>query len=163
VVAAVALAGALAAPALSLAADPTAAPERTAAPPSCAERFPEEGPAGVDLRLGCIVSEVVGLYSAGQQAPPPTLSAYAVALGGVVVGVILVALLVGRAVGRRAGERLAPVLAGEWWACVRCHSVNGAGVAHCYSCGAQPPHGPMLRTDDEPATTQTFGSTRKRG
>jgi hypothetical protein len=153
----------LTAPLVALAAEPTPGAAPTPAPPTCAERFPEDGPAGVDLRLGCIVSQVVGLYTAGQQAPPPTLSTYAIALAGVLVGGIILALLVGRVVRRRAGERLAPVLAGEWWACPSCHSVNGAGVAHCYSCGATRPDGPTLRTDDAPATPQSFGSTRKRG
>ena len=153
----------LAAPGAALAADPTPIPVPTAAPPTCAERFPEDGPAGVDLRLGCIVSEVVGLYTFGQPSEPPTLSAYVVTLGGIVFVAILAALLVGRALRRRAGQRLAPVLAGEWWVCASCRSVNGTGVAHCYSCGADRPDGPTLRTDDSPVTPKTFGSRRKRG
>ncbi|HUG29854.1 MAG TPA: hypothetical protein VMQ65_04980 [Candidatus Limnocylindria bacterium] len=69
----------------------------------------------------------------------------------------------GRLVARRAGRRLAPVLAGEWWICDSCRSVNGAGVARCYSCGSGRPDGPMLTTDEHPEISQTFGSRRKRG
>jgi hypothetical protein len=153
----------LVAPALALAADPTPGPAATPRPPTCAERFPEDGPAGVDLRLGCVVSEVVGLYTAGQAAPPPALSTYAIVLAILVLGAIVLALAVGRMFAGRAGRRLAPVLAGEWWVCATCHSVNGSGVAHCYSCGASPPDGPTLRTADAPATPQSFGRTRKSG
>jgi hypothetical protein len=153
----------LAAPADMLGADPTPDPGATPRPPTCAERFPEGGPAGVDLRLGCIVGEVVGVYTAAQEAPPAPLSTYVIGLGMLVGAGLVLTLLAGRMLARRAGRRLAPVLAGEWWVCASCHSVNGAGVAHCYSCGATRPDGPLLRTDDAPATTQSFGSTRKRG
>jgi hypothetical protein len=151
-------------PGAVLAADPTQVPAaQTARPPTCADRFPEEGPAGVDLRLGCIVSEVVGLYTPGQFAAPPTLSSYAILVGVVALGAITAAWLVGRFVARRAGRRLAPVLAGEWWICGTCRSVNGVGVAHCYSCGSGRPDGPMLTTDEHPEIAQSFGSRRKRG
>src|SRR6185503_19649665 len=59
-------------PAIAAAADPSAPPQPR--PPTCAERYPEEGPAGVDLRLGCIVSELVGLYRPDQATAPPTIS-----------------------------------------------------------------------------------------
>lgn len=153
----------LAAPAGALATDPTPDPGATPRPPTCAERFPEEGPAGVDLRLGCIVGEVVGLYTTADEAPPAPLSTYVIALAMLVGAGLVLTLLAGRMLARRAGRRLAPVLAGEWWVCARCHSVNAAGAAHCYSCGATPPEGPMLRTDAEPLMPQSFGSTRKRG
>ena len=160
---ALALLACLAAPAAVLAADRTPDPNATARPPSCAERFPEDGPAGVDLRLGCIVSEVAGLYTAGQGAAPPPLSSYAIVLVGLGIGAAAVALLVGRLLRGRAGRRLAPVLADEWWVCASCRSVNGAGVGRCYSCGSARPDGPTLRTDAAPATPQSYGSTRKRG
>jgi hypothetical protein len=157
------LLAALAAPLAVAAADPTPDPGATARPPTCSERFAEEGPAGVDLRLGCTVSEVIGLYTAGQDASPPPLSSYAIALGILTIGVVILVILAGRFVGRRAGERLAPVLADEWWVCASCRSVNGAGVTRCYSCGATRPDGPTLRTDAAPTTSQSFGSSRKRG
>lgn len=151
-------------PGVLLAADPTPGPSgQTAGPPTCADRFPEEGPAGVDLRLGCIVSEVVGLYTPGHAAPPPPLSSYAILVGGVALGAVVALWLVGRLVARRAGRRLAPVLAGEWWICGTCRSVNGAGVGRCYSCGSGRPDGPTLTTDEHPTIAQSFGSTRKRG
>lgn len=145
------------------AADPTQAPGVPAGPPTCAERFPAEGPAGLDLRLGCIVSEVVGLYTAGQVAPPPSLSTYAIFLGVVALGGIVALGVIGHLVARRAGRRLAPALAGAWWICATCRSVNGAGVSLCYACGSGRPDGPMLTTDEHPEISQSFGSRRKRG
>ena len=162
--AALLLVAAITIPGAVLAGDPTPDPApQTASPPGCSERFPQEGPAGVDLRLGCIVSEVVGLYTAGQAAPPPPLSSYAMFVGIVALVAVAAAWLVGRFVARRAGRRLAPVLAGEWWICGTCRSVNGAGIARCYSCGSGRPDGPMLTTDEHPEISQSFGSRRKRG
>ena len=147
----------LAAPAGAVAADPSAPPE--AGPPTCAERFPEEGPGGVDLRLGCVVSEIVGLYTPGQTSTPPTISTYALALGATVLGIGVVALLATRLLARRAGEALAPVTPDAWWQCPTCRSVNGAGVTRCYSCSAPRPvdGGLVLETDDSPGTPQSFG------
>jgi hypothetical protein len=163
---AAALAGVLAATGAgpALAADPTADPGATATSPrTCAQRYPDEGPAGVDLRLGCIIGELVGHYraSAAQDATPA--SSYALVVLGVLVAGFAAIWLVGRLLGRAAGRRLAPVQPGAWWLCATCRSVNGVGVTRCYSCGAAPPDGPTLRTDDAPSTTQSFGSTRKRG
>lgn len=155
---------ALARPSGSLAADPTQPPGGQAGdPPSCADRYPAEGPAGVDLRLGCIVSEVVGLYTAGQASAPPPLSTYAIAVGGLVLAGAVGLWLAGRLLARRAGSRLAPVLASSWWICATCRSVNGAGILRCYSCKSARPDGPMLTTDDHPEIAQSFGSRRKRG
>ena len=155
---------AIVAPGAALAADPTSEPvAQTPGPPTCSDRFPAEGPAGVDLRLGCIVSEVVGLYTAGQAEPPPPLSSYMIFVGIVVIGAVVMVWLVGRLVARRAGRRMAPVLAGEWWICASCRSVNGSGVTRCYSCGSVRPDGPMLTTDENPEFSQSFGNRRKRG
>ena len=146
-------------------ADPTPNPGAVTRP-TCAERYPEEGPAGVDLRLGCIIGEVVGQYggsvSAGGATPAST---YGLALLGILVAGFVAIWLLGRLVRRSAGRRFAPVRPDEWWLCGSCRSVNGAGVVHCYSCGATRPAdaGPTLRTDEAPTTSQSFGSTRKRG
>lgn len=153
----VAVALLLAAPAGAIAADPSAQPE--VRPPTCAERFPEEGPAGVDLRLGCIVSELVGLYTPGQASAPPTISTYALVLVGIALGVAMVAVLATRLLARRAGEALAPVTPDAWWQCPTCRSVNGAGVTRCYSCASPRPAdvGVILETADAPGTPQSFG------
>ena len=152
-----ALALLLVAPAGAIAADPSAPPEDR--PPTCAERFPEDGPAGVDLRLGCIVSEIVGLYTPGQASAPPTISTYALALIAIVLGVASVAVLSTRLLARRAGAALAPVTPDAWWQCPTCRSVNGAGVTRCYSCSSPRPAevGVILETDDSPGTPQSFG------
>ena len=144
------------------AADPTATPA-VAGPPTCSERYPAEGPAGVDLRLGCLIGELVGHYtgSVGEDATPA--STYALVVIGLLLAGVLAVWMVGRLIGRAAGRRLAPVRPEEWWLCPTCRSVNGAGVQHCYSCGALRPEGPTLRTDDAPTTAQSFGSSRKRG
>jgi hypothetical protein len=150
-----------AAAALTLAAVPSAAPAPAA--PTCAERFPESGPAGVDLRLGCIVGEVVGLYTAGQTEPPAPLSSYAIGAALAIVAGLALLWLAGRLLARRAGQRLASVVPNEWWVCGTCHSVNGAGKARCYACGAPPTGGPNLTTEDQPGITQSFGAGNKRG
>jgi hypothetical protein len=151
----------------ALAADPTADPGATTRPPTCSERFPSEGPAGVDLRLGCIVGEVVGLYTPGQPELPVPMSSYAIAVVLFVIGILIVIVFSGRFVhwlaARSIGRRLAPALPGEWWVCATCKSVNGANVGHCYSCGADRPDGPALMTDDQPSIPQSFGRKRKSG
>jgi hypothetical protein len=125
---------------------------------SCDDRFPEDGPAGLDLRLGCVVSEVVGLYTARQTSTtPPTLSAYAFVLVAALVGALGAVAIATRLVRRAAGRRLAPVLPDEWWQCPACRSVNPTKVQRCYSCGGPVGTGPTLLTDDVPATPQTFG------
>lgn len=146
-----------------LAADPTPDPATVVRPPTCAERYPEEGPAGVDLRLGCIIGELVSQYtgSVGREATPA--STYGLIMLGILLAGFAAVWLAGRYLRRAAGRRFAPVRPDEWWLCGTCRSVNGAGVEHCYSCGAPPTDGPTLRTDESPSIAQSFGSTRKRG
>lgn len=117
----------------------------------------------MDLRLGCIVGEIVGAYTPSDEGAPAPLSSYAILVGVVVAAGLLLAWLAGRLVARRAARRLAPVLPAEWWVCATCTSVNGGSAAHCYSCGSGRSAGPTMLTDDSPSTDQSFGSTRKRG
>jgi hypothetical protein len=145
-------------PAATIAADP--ATEATPRPPSCAERYPAEGPAGVDLRLGCVVSEVIGLWRPDQAAAPPPLSTYAIALAALVGSVIGLGLVATRVLARRAGARLAPTTPGAWWVCPSCHSINGLGVGQCYRCGTPMPDdvgASLLPTGEEASTPQSFG------
>jgi hypothetical protein len=152
----------LASPTHVAAADPVATPGTEPARPTCADRFPAEGPAGVDLRLGCIAGEIVGLYTASSGQPPAPISTWVlVAAGGVAIA-IFAGWLVTRTLARRAGRRLAPVLAGSWWVCDRCRSVNGAEKVRCYSCGAPPGSGPAMPTSERPETPQSFGGQGKR-
>ena len=146
-------------PGVALAGDPTGAPG--VSPASCDERYPEAGPAGVDLRLGCIVSQVVGLYTAGQSEPPPTLSAYVVGLLAISLAAVVVAALAVRLVRGAAGRRLAPAVPGAWWQCPACRSVNAAGASRCYSCGAPRAEDTILVTDASPATPQSFGRGKR--
>lgn len=148
------------APRTVLAADPTPLPPVA----SCDELYPEEGPAGIDLRLGCVVDRLVAQYTGRAPASGPArISAYLPALGAAVLaGVALVAL--GAWIARRAGRRLAPVMPAAWWACPRCSSVNGAGTDRCYACGAPvPDEGRILPTAEHPETPQAFGGGRKPG
>jgi hypothetical protein len=147
-------------PPAMLAADPAAGPGETARPPTCAERFPAEGPAGVDLRLGCIVSELIGLWRPDQDAPPPTLSAYAIAVGVLIAAIAGLGLVGARLVARGAGRRLAPTTPGAWWVCPTCRSINGIGITRCYNCAAARPAAgaaELMATGQDPATPQSFG------
>jgi hypothetical protein len=130
--------------------------------PTCGDRFPAEGPAGVDLRLGCIIGELVGLYTASDREDPPTLSAYVIALAvGLVLGLALVAAAL-RLLARRASRRLAPVTPSEWWVCPSCSSVNGTAASRCYACGGPPGDGPTMTTDPDPVTAQQLGGSTRR-
>jgi len=141
----------------------TSAEPDASRPPTCVERYPANGPAGVDLRLGCIVSELVGLYTSGQAGPPPTLSTYALVVAGIIALVGVAAWLLARAGVRRASRRMAPVTPSAWWACPNCRSVNGANVERCYACGSPPGDDQLMPTDDRPSTPQSFGERGRRG
>jgi hypothetical protein len=160
--AALAVALGLAIPGAVAAEDPTQPPIADPPRATCAERFPAEGPAGVDLRLGCIVGELVGLYTASSEVAPTPASTYAIALAAAIGAALLVAWLAALAIRRRAGRRLAPVLPGTWWVCDRCHSVNPGEARRCYACGAPPSDGPALPTGERPETPQSFGDPGSR-
>jgi hypothetical protein len=148
----------LAAPLAATADGPIATSVPAPARATCADRFPAEGPAGVDLRLGCIAGEIVGLYTASSGQPPAPISTWLLVLIGGLAIALVAGWIVTRALARRAGRRLAPVLSGSWWVCDRCRSVNGAEKARCYSCGAPPPSGgPTMPTTERPEIPQSFG------
>jgi len=143
----------------AFAADPTAAPETASPrPPTCAERYPADGPGGVDLQLGCVVNELVGYVGGlGPSREPQRLTGYLVPIG--VVALALVALvLAARQVIRRAGRRIAPATPVAWWSCPACRSLNVAGRASCYRCGRLfEPGTTEMRTDAEPPAPQASG------
>jgi hypothetical protein len=123
----------LAGPLETAAADPTSPPARA----SCEERFPADGPAGVDLRLGCLVGEIFGTFTGTtDQGEPAPLSSY---LEPLLLAVLAVAgAVVALALSRRLlGRRLAPVTPAEWWSCDACRSLNPGSADHCYACGAR--------------------------
>ena len=139
------------------AADPSPTPR----PPTCAERYPAEGPAGVDLRLGCLVRELLGHYTGEEPSgQAPRLSAYLAPIVGVAISVAFAIGLLQLA--RRAGRRLAPATPAAWWLCPKCRSVNAVGKAACYSCGTPwTPDAPVVPTAARPETIQRFGGDRK--
>ncbi|HSL98012.1 MAG TPA: Ran-binding zinc finger domain-containing protein [Candidatus Deferrimicrobiaceae bacterium] len=158
--AALAVAIGLALPSRGVGQDATTEPTATRVP-TCSDRFPAEGPAGVDLRLGCIVSELVGLYTASSRGEPPRLSAYVVVLaGGIAIGVLLVALGL-RLLARRAAARLAPVTPTEWWVCPNCSSVNATSASRCYACGSPPGDGPTMATNRDPIPPSSPGRSSR--
>ncbi|MBI2763070.1 MAG: hypothetical protein HYX54_04875 [Chloroflexi bacterium] len=108
--------------------------EASQRPPTCSERYPDKGPAGLDLRLACVVTELVGAYSnPGDAASPPRISDWLRPLGLASGGLLLISVLV-RGVVRRAGNRLAPVVPASWWSCPECRSLNPTGATACYRC-----------------------------
>ena len=147
----------------SLAAPASAAdPSPTPRPLTCAEQYPGEGPAGVDLQLGCLVRELIGHYTGEEPSgQAPRLSAY-------LAPIISVAVAVAVAIGllelarRRAARRLAPAMPAGWWLCAVCRSVNATGKPACYSCGAPwTPEAQIVPTADRPEMIQRFGGDRK--
>lgn len=142
------------------AADPSPAPTPHAA--TCAERYPGEGPAQVDLRLGCIANELVGHYTRGGGDPAP-ISSYLGQLVALVGGFVLL-FLAARFVLGRASKRMAPASPGAYWLCPSCRSVNDPTRAACYAC-AQPwtPDAAIVPTAEHPEMVQRFGGDRKSG
>lgn len=134
-------------------------PSPTERPPTCTERYPDEGPAGLDLRLACIVNELLGLGQPGDE--PPRISVWAgtiALLAGLGFAVFLVVYVIAGRLKRRFERRTAPAQPGAWWQCPDCRSVNGAGRARCYSCGrARPPDALVLPTAEMPIMLQRFG------
>ena len=147
-------------PARVAAADPGSSPSPTAAtrPPTCVERYPAEGPGGVDLQLGCVVGEIVAYVSGlGPSREPQRLTGYLGPAAAIVAGAAALLLLV-RALHRRASRRIAPATPVAWWGCPACRSLNAAARVNCYRCGR--PFEPGLtemRTDAEPPAPQSFG------
>jgi hypothetical protein len=150
----------LTSPSRVAAADPGASPAPVAAThqPTCAERFPADGPGGVDLQLGCVVRELIGYFGGlGPSDEPQRLTGYLLPIAAVSLG--LVALLaVARSLHRRASRRIAPATPVAWWSCPACRSLNAAGRASCYRCGRPFEERAIeMRTDAEPPAPQSFG------
>jgi hypothetical protein len=143
----------------TFAADPTPTPQR----PTCAERYPADGPAGVDQRLGCVVSELVGHYTGGGSGEPVPISTYLGPLLVLAGGFALLFVLFRSGLGR-ASRRLAPAAPGAYWLCPDCRSVNEPTRVACYSCNR--PWGPeasIVPTAERPEMVQRFGGHRKAG
>lgn len=143
------------------AADPSPSPAAVSGSPTCLDRFPADGPGGVDLLLGCVVNEVTRAYTgagAGTSADPPRLSAYAIPIAIIVAAAAALTLLLVRVLRQGAGRRLAPAMPAAWWSCPACRSLNAAGRRACYRCGRVFEAGATeLRVDAEPLAPQSFG------
>jgi hypothetical protein len=109
--------------------------------PTCADRYPPGGPAGIDLRVACALGEVVGLATgSGEPADPEGVAAglRLVALGAAALAAVLLGL---RMTGRLAVRVIAPGGPPAAWPCPACHSVNPASSARCYACRTMRPPG----------------------
>lgn len=125
---------------------------------TCVERYPAEGPGGVDLQLGCVVGELVAYVGGlGPSKNPQRLTSYLVPAAAIAAGVAALVLAL-RALNRRAARRIASATPVAWWGCPACRSLNAAGRESCYRCGR--PFEPGLtemRTDAEVPAPQSFG------
>jgi hypothetical protein len=131
--------------------------EAPAASPNCAERYPDPGPAGIDLRLGCIVSALIGATAGADPSTPPRISAWLGPLGAILLAILLL-VMVARRVRRSAGRRLASVEPAAWWSCPACRSLNAEGSAACYRCGHPwDPTIPILTPSPEGLADQAIG------
>ena len=159
------LAVAFAAPPSGRAVGPSPRPDavEVTRPPTCAERYPAEGPGGVDLQLGCVVRELIGYFGGlGPSDEPQRLTTYLVPIAAVVSAVVAL-LLAGWHLHRRASRRIAPATPVAWWSCPACRSLNAAGRATCYRCGRPFEAGSIeMRTDAEPPAPQAFGRRHDR-
>ena len=108
-------------------------------PPTCAERYPADGPAGIDLRVACALGEVVGLATGAGEPADPAAAAAGLRTIGAGLAVVLVLAVAWRLASRRAGRALAPAAMTGAWSCAACRSVNLASASRCYACGAAPP------------------------
>ena len=143
----------------ALAADPTPVPAATPPSPTCTERYPVDGPGGVDLVLGCVVTELIAYASgvAAEAGEPRRLSDFAVPIV-VGLGGLLAAAIAVRQVQRVVARRLAPAAPMAWRSCPACHSLTPADRPACYRCGAPfEATATELRTDAERPVPQSFG------
>ena len=138
-------------------ADPNATNPPAARPPTCAERYPAEGPGGVDLQLGCLVTELVGFYTgagASIVGEPVRIPAYLWPAALLVAAGVPLAFVARRFLGRRVAS-VAPT---AFWQCPACRSVNPAGAEACYRCRRPwEPGVTEFRSDGEPPAPQSFG------
>lgn len=159
------VAAALVLPVAAGAASPTEPPAPTARPPTCAERYPDPGPGGLDLRIPCIVRELMGLVeNPGDE--PARLTMWLPTIAMLATAGFIAALILGRIVGRaRAGfeRRVAPAAPAVRWSCPRCHSVNEPSRETCYSCGtAWSPAATTMPVAEHPVMVQSFGIDTRR-
>jgi hypothetical protein len=142
---------------------PTPAPTTATHPPTCAERYPAEGPAGVDLQLGCVVRELIGYFGGlGPSDEPQRLTGYLLPIAAFTLGLVVL-LAVAWTLHRRASRRIAPATPVAWWSCPACRSLNAAGRTTCYRCGRAFEAGATeMRTDAEPPAPQAFGRRQDR-
>lgn len=144
----------IAVPASAADPSPSADPSPTRRP-TCAERYPVDGPGGVDLQLGCVIAELVsGSTSLGPSRDPERMSTWLIRLGAFVAGSLLLALAA-RALFRRLNQEMMPVPPGSWWSCPRCRSLNEDRVSRCYACGE--PWTPAALTLDTPDSRPHHG------
>lgn len=160
VVVAAALAASLAGPLVVGAASPSEPPAATPRPLTCTERYPDPGPAGLDLRIPCIVRELMGLVeNPGDE--PARLTMWLPTIAMLATAGFIAALILGRILGRaRVGfeRRTAPAAPGLRWSCPRCHSVNEPSRERCYSCGtAWSPAATTMPVAEHPIMVQSFG------
>lgn len=138
--------------------DPSVNAPPTARPLTCAERYPADGPGGVDLQLGCVVNELVAYAGGlGPSDQPQRLTAYVVPIAAVALALVAL-VLVARQLNRRADRWIAPAAPVAWWPCPACRSLNVARRETCYRCGRPLESGTAeMRTDAEPPAPQSFG------
>ncbi|MEO8461877.1 MAG: hypothetical protein ABI555_01580, partial [Chloroflexota bacterium] len=121
-------------------ADPSPAPSPTPSPTddprTCAQRYPIDGPGGVNLQIACIVVEFVAA-DAKSEAKAEAQARIASGFGPVVVLVsaAVVAWIAVQWMSRRTGARLAPTQPARWWSCTHCRSLTAIGITNCYRCG----------------------------
>jgi hypothetical protein len=109
--------------------------------PRCSDWEQHGAPPGIDLRVVCTATQIIGTYTGsgtGDITDEPALP-YVVALLVTGAGLAVVGLVAMRFVGGRAGRRLAPAAPDAWWVCPSCQSLNAVGRPACYACHAGAP------------------------
>ena len=118
------------------AADPSPTPSPTKDPRTCVQRYPIDGPGGVNLQIACTVVELVA-SDAKSDVKAEAQARIASGVGPVVVLVsaAVVAWIAVQWMSRRTGARLAPTQPAGGWSCTHCRSLTAIGITNCYRCG----------------------------